>query len=607
VTGSGAGRSRRRHDPTGTASHSRWTLPLVIVLIIVVVAVVDHIGEKRFVAVDGLPQPQLVVASGGTVSVGLDAPWSGYNPNTPAGADSSAPALLAPVLPSTFEIGTDLQPTLDSALLAGVEVTNTTPFTVRYTINPQAVWSNGTPVTSADFVYAWVAQRGTSMEAGGTPFQAASTLGYRDIKSVTGSARGRVVTVVFEKPFTDWRMLFHDLVPASVAERVGWNTGFDTFNPQVDLSAGPLVLQSASASKGTAVLVPNPRWWGPKVAISSVVVRVRPGGPSTVDATTPGLRTAAQVATFNLATLDAVAATPDLKSSVAPSARQMELDFAVNAPVTSSLDMREAIAHAVDRTTLLDQEFGQIDPSLTVSEDHLAGPSEPAYAASPAALPYATTDLTTTDRLLRHLGYTVGPAGQFVNPAGQPLVLRMAVQEDDPWVASTAVALVSQLDAAGFTVVTVPMTSAGDLAATSSSYDLALVARTLSPYQTVTASWYSTAFSGTADGAAGAAGDADWSGYESAAVDALFRSARQQLNPVPGAAIYAQIDADLWNQMVALPLFEEPELFLTGVQLAGLSYNPAADGPLWDVQSATTLTPKVHGSAGPGSTVGRGG
>jgi len=596
VTASGAGSSRRRHGPTGATPHSRWTLPLVIVLVIVLVAVVDHIGEKRFIAVDGLPKPQLVVASGGTVTVDFDQAWSGYNPNTPAGADSSTPALLAAVLPSAFVIGPDLQPTLDSALLTSVEVTNTVPFTVRYTIDPRAVWSNGRPVTAADFVYAWVAQRGTGLEANGTPYQAASTLGYRDITSVTGSDAGKVVTVVFDRPFTDWRMLFHDLLPASVAERVGWNTGFDTFNPHVDLSAGPMILQSAS--KATAVLVPNPRWWGPKVAVASVIVRVRPGGPPVVNASTPGPRTVAQVASFKLATLDAVAAAPDLRSSVVSSARQIELDFAVGSPVTSSLDMREAIAHAIGRTALLDQEFGQIDPSLTVSDDHLAGPSEPAYAASPAALPYTTRDLAATDRLLRHLGYTVGPGGQFVGPSGHPLVLRMAVQEDDPWVASTAVLLADQLDTAGFTVVTIPVSGADSLAATSGSYDLALVTRLLSPYQTVTASWYSTAFSGGSGGQGETAGNADWSGYESATVDGLFRSARQQLNPVPGAAIYAQIDADLWNKMVALPLFEEPELFLTGVQVAGLSYNPGADGPLWDVQSLATLAPQAQdGSA----------
>jgi len=35
------------------------------------------------------------------------------------------------------------------------------PQKVVYTINPKAVWSDGTPITAADFIYAWQQQRGT--------------------------------------------------------------------------------------------------------------------------------------------------------------------------------------------------------------------------------------------------------------------------------------------------------------------------------------------------------------------------------------------------------------------------------------------------------------
>ncbi len=52
----------------------------------------------------------------------------------------------------------------------------------------------------------------------------------------------------FSTPFTDWRVMFDHMVPAHIARRVGWNHGFDTFNPAVDLSAGPFLLQSASSA-----------------------------------------------------------------------------------------------------------------------------------------------------------------------------------------------------------------------------------------------------------------------------------------------------------------------------------------------------------------------
>ncbi len=58
-------------------------------------------------------------------------------------------------------------------------------------VNPKAVWSDGVPVTADDFIYAWQSQRGDGVDVDGQPDQVASTLGYRDVASVTGSHGGR--------------------------------------------------------------------------------------------------------------------------------------------------------------------------------------------------------------------------------------------------------------------------------------------------------------------------------------------------------------------------------------------------------------------------------
>ena len=66
-----------------------------------------------------------------------------------------------------------------------------------------------------------------------------SIAGYRDIASVTGSNGGHTVTVKFKTTFADWQMLFDNLVPAHVMEKVGWNPTCATVNPAIDLSGGP--------------------------------------------------------------------------------------------------------------------------------------------------------------------------------------------------------------------------------------------------------------------------------------------------------------------------------------------------------------------------------
>ncbi len=45
-------------------------------------------------------------------------------------------------------------------LIISSEPVSLTPETIVYTLNPKAVWSDGVPITAADFEYAWELQRG---------------------------------------------------------------------------------------------------------------------------------------------------------------------------------------------------------------------------------------------------------------------------------------------------------------------------------------------------------------------------------------------------------------------------------------------------------------
>ncbi|HEY1990104.1 MAG TPA: hypothetical protein VGG43_11610, partial [Acidimicrobiales bacterium] len=165
---------------------ARWTLPLLIIVIIVIVATVDHLGSHRIREVTQQSISDLVAGTGGAATVSLDQPWDGFNPNTPGGANSSTPTLLSSVLPSAYTILPNLTTTLNGDLLSSTKVTSVSPLTIQYVVNPAAVWSDGVPVSAEDFIYAWKSQRGTDLDVDGQPDAAASTLGYRDVGSVTG-------------------------------------------------------------------------------------------------------------------------------------------------------------------------------------------------------------------------------------------------------------------------------------------------------------------------------------------------------------------------------------------------------------------------------------
>jgi ABC-type transport system substrate-binding protein len=160
----------------------------------------------------------------------------------------------------------------------------------------------------------------------------------------------------------------------------------------------------------------------------------------------------------------------------------------------------------------------------------------------------------------------------------------MAVQTDDTWTGELADRITTQLHQVGITVVTVPVASSTPPAGV--AYDMALISRQSSPFQTVTASWFSDG-----QGVLGADDSEDWSNFDDPQVDQLFTQAAQALNPVTGGTIYDQIDDQLWDQMVSLPLFAEPGFEANGVQLSNVEYNPSTDGVLWNLPLWTTLEP----------------
>ncbi len=184
-----------------------------------------------------------VGVAGGTITLGMTQTPTGCNPNTVTGATSATRLVLGGVLPSTFTVNQVGMTAPNPNLIVQSELINTKPETIVYTLNPKAVWSDGVAISAADFIYAWTQQRANPIDA---PPTVPSVAGYKDIGSVTGSNHGHTVTVVFKTPFADWQMLFANMLPAHVMERVGWNPNCSTVDPAVDISGGPFEISAVS-------------------------------------------------------------------------------------------------------------------------------------------------------------------------------------------------------------------------------------------------------------------------------------------------------------------------------------------------------------------------
>ena len=457
------------------------------------------------------------------------------------------------------------------------------------------MWSDGVPITSADFIYAWQHQR--AVPAGTTgDADVASTAGYDDISSMTPSNKGRTITVVFSTAFGDWQSLFNDLLPAHVLERVGWSPTCTTVDPRIDLSGGPYEI--ASVKKTTITLVKNPKWWGQAPKLDRIVIKVATGPQQLAQWLYSGVVDVSAPTYFDQAFLESVDAMPHVKTAVAISETFLQLEFSTLGPVTGDLLVRDGVAYAIDRQDLTDRVVGWADNDIAPATSHLYSQYQPAYPTTPAPLPInATTTTTSTtqptitgvtaqdfpvvsdpdqsDRDLIAAGYVRNGSGDWVDASGHQLTLRMVVDAGDGWADQTGALIADQLERAGMAVTITEepnATAAGtDLAA--GRVELAVIPLHGSPYSSRTSAWYTPLLT-----LAGTTGAQDWSGYASPKVDSLFDQAMSELDPVTAQPLYSQIDQQLWADMVALPLFAEPSAVAWSDYTTGVANDPYSPG-----------------------------
>jgi peptide/nickel transport system substrate-binding protein len=562
-----------------------------------------------------------VGVSGGSISFGMTGSPSGCNPNTPSGDTPATLTVLGGVLPSPYVVETSGMPMANSDLIASAEPLNLNPLTVVYTLNPKAVWSDGVPITANDFKYAWEQQRG---DADGTSTNVVSIAGYRDITSVTGTNGGHTVTVKFKTVFADWQMLFANLLPAHVMEKVGWDPSCSTVSPSIDLSGGPFEIASVSSSE--IRLVQNPKWWGAPASSKSITVHLASSTAELSSWMSSGFVQVAEPTTVTPSFLTDVTGLPGAQSDVDTSNTLLQLDMASSLDARLSPDLRTAIALSINRQQLLNQQVSWAAPGITVANSHVYVQGQQGYKPAPSAtvptttIPATTSSTSTTvigaggsvnfpvtpvpaqaDAFLAASGLVKTVDSPYYHSAfGVPFTLHMMVDESDPWAASAAPTIRADLQAAGINtdIETATSASAAGEALAGGYADLALLPVTFSPFLSQTLAWYTTLL-----GAPGKNGSQDWTGYNNVQFEQLVESASQQLNADTAAGIYDQADTQLWDQMVSLPLYAEPAVLAWSRSVGGVVQESRGTSLLWyarywavrQAESTSNTTPSLPG------------
>jgi peptide/nickel transport system substrate-binding protein len=322
-------------------------------------------------------------------------------------------SMMKATLPRAFIIGPDGSTTVDTDYFTSVELTGTAPQVVTYTINPKAVWSDGTPITWQD-----IASQIHATSGADKTFEIAGPNGADRVGSVTRGVDDRQAIVTFAKPYAEWRGMFAGngmLLPASmIATPEAFNKGqLEGPGP----SAGPFIVSSLDRTTQRIVLTRNPKWWGKRPRLDSITFLVLDDAArlpalqnNTIDAT--GVGTVDQLTIAQRTTGISIRRAP------APSWSHFTFNGAAGS-ILADKALRGAVSKGIDRQTIAKVVQYGLTSNPVALNNHIYLAGQEGYQDNSAVVPY---DPAEARRELDALGWKLN--GQFREKDGRQLVIR---------------------------------------------------------------------------------------------------------------------------------------------------------------------------------------
>ncbi len=537
---------------------------------------------------------ELKVSIGGTE-------FGGYNTLTPATYDTYSNSIAALYSSGFFYFGTDGK-VIPNETLGTAEVVSDSPLQIKYTINKDAVWSDGTPITVADAVLAWGSQNATLLGADGkTPLfnNVSGDLVGLVPKGPEGDVDGKEFTVTYKDPNLDWKlqtfmaqpahvvakqagMSIEDLVSALRAQdkdklakaaafwSTGWNKGAGQL-PAADLnvSAGPYILDSWQ--KGQSVtLVPNEKYWGPKPGVSKLTFRfVDPSAMvqalqnKDLDVMSP------QPTLDTLKQLEALGASVNIIKGNTMTWEHVDFNFAGTSVFKDDADLRKAFAMCIPREQIVEQLIKPLNPEAQVLNSRVSFPGDELYEkvtkdAYPADL-YDKVNIEESKKLV--------DASSAKKTNGK-VTVRIGYNTPNPRRANEVQLIKASCDQAGFDVKDIASeTFSGEGGpVTKNDYDAFLFAWAGSGQLTSDANIYTTG-SGQ-----------NFGKYSNKTVDENLKVVQTTMDLEKHSQALVNTEKELWNDMFGIPIFQHPGIDAAGADVTNVIHTNTQDGITWNAE-----------------------
>ncbi|MFJ7212445.1 ABC transporter family substrate-binding protein [Amycolatopsis sp. NPDC098790] len=530
----------------------------------------------------------------GTVTVGIDDGYSGYNNNTPDTNSSYNTYILTAVLEDSFVLDGNNKILLNKDMFDSVDVTSKDPQVVTYKIRPNLKWSDNEAFDCKDLYLNWLSQSGQAKGTDGkNPFNAASTTGYDKIKTATCKDNLTFETD-YSEPYLDYKGLFSgvSILPAHVLEKQTgipditklaptgdpallskagdfWTNKWKGFDKALMPASGPYMIDSFDANQKSVTLVKNPNWAGGKGGPAKIVVRAMED--------TKAMATALQNGEIDVAAStqpDATAANTMKGLSAqgvtygsAPQLTYEHLDLQFNRMFKDDA-LRKAFFEVVDRKAITDKLLKEVQADAAPLNSIVFFQGEEGYTdlyGSKAGLGAEAAAKTLTDA-----GWAKGADGIFAK-GGQRASFKITHNQNARR-SQTVEIIISQAKAAGIEVK--DETDANFLKGgrvSTGDYDIALFGWSSAPYKSQSRSIYVCPTNG---------GDQNYQNLCDPKIDAAFTEAVKATDEQVKLQSYQAADKAIADKYATLPLFQTPSMWaFKGIDRV---YMQSYNGVLWN-------------------------
>jgi len=534
--------------------HERSRGFVLVLVCLAVIAAACSSSSKTGTKNTGGPTTTVVAKQGGDLVVAAEQEpdcmdWIG----SCAGAAWGVYTVEANTMPRAYDF-TDKSTYVPGAVLTGEATLVTSPKqVVTYHINPKAVWSDGQPITSADFKYTW------DQIAHGKDIY--DTTGYSQIASVDTPDPATAV-VTFSSTYADWKQLFaafYGIMPSHILQGKNRDAAM---KDGYTWSGGPWMLDHWTKTSEIK-LVPNPMYWGKKPNLSSLTFKFL----TDTAAEQAAVKSGQVFASYPQAQpgQEALKGLPGISFDAVSGLSYEALWYqtAGKAPINDKV-VRQALAYAVDRKAIVTQLFGPVQPDIQPIQSVYT----PAFGAA-YSQPFAkyTLDLGKVSSLMTGDGWAKGSDGIWAK-GGQKADIELKTTTGNKRRLLTAQILQSQLKAAGFNL-TLVTEKAGVLFGQdgpAGNFQVALFAQTPNdndPAQCLL--WCSKNIPGPANGNNGQ----NWWRISDPALDAPWLDADTNLDQNARIQDAIKGQAILADDMPALPLDPFPDIVVVNSDKVG--------------------------------------